>query len=125
LKSERVVEAALFSAGRPLKVSEIESATGIGSETIRKALKKLIKEYTAKDTAIEEFEHTYLDAIIEQFGGNIFRAARTIKLDRKHLRDKLNKYEISRPRVSQWCLSEACLINRMKKFTILNQRPMS
>jgi segregation and condensation protein B len=53
LKSERVVEAALFSAGRPLKVSEIEHATGISSETIRKALKKLISEYTGKDTAIE------------------------------------------------------------------------
>lgn len=53
LKSERVVEAALFSAGRPLKVSEIEQATGIGKDTIRKALKKLIKEYADKDTAIE------------------------------------------------------------------------
>lgn len=53
LRSERVVEAALFSAGRPLKVAEIQEATGISKDTIRKALKKLIKEYSDKDTAIE------------------------------------------------------------------------
>ena len=53
LKSERVIEAALFSAGRPLKVSEIALATGISADTIRKALKKVIKEYGDKDTAIE------------------------------------------------------------------------
>ncbi len=53
MKSEQVVEAALFSAGRPLKVSEIAQATGIGVDTIRKAVKKLIKDYAHKDTAIE------------------------------------------------------------------------
>jgi len=53
LKSERVIEAALFSAGRPLRVSEIENATGIGKDTIRKALKKLISEYKKSDTAME------------------------------------------------------------------------
>lgn len=53
MKSERVIEAALFSSGRPLKVSEIEEATGISKDTIRKALKKLIREYSDKDTAIE------------------------------------------------------------------------
>ncbi len=46
-----MVEAALFSAGRPLKVSEIEKVTGIGSDAIRRALKKLIVQY--KDSAIE------------------------------------------------------------------------
>ncbi len=53
MKSERIIEAALFSAGRPLRVSEIAEATGIGGDTIRKALKKLIKEYENRDTAIE------------------------------------------------------------------------
>lgn len=53
MKSERIVEAALFSAGRPLKVSEIEEVTGISKDTIRKALKKLIKEYEDRDTAME------------------------------------------------------------------------
>ncbi|UCE73782.1 MAG: SMC-Scp complex subunit ScpB [Methanomassiliicoccales archaeon] len=53
MKSERIVEASLFSAGRPLKVSEIAAATGIGSDTIRKTLKKLISEYEDRDTAIE------------------------------------------------------------------------
>jgi segregation and condensation protein B len=53
MKSERAVEAALFSAGRPLKVSEIAHATGIGSDTVRKSLKKLISEYAKRDTSIE------------------------------------------------------------------------
>ena len=53
MKSERVIEAALFSAGRPLRVSEIEDATGIGKDTIRKALKKLISEYKKSDIAME------------------------------------------------------------------------
>lgn len=53
MKSERVVEAALFSAGRPLKVSEIQEATGISGDTVRKALKNLIREYAGKDTAME------------------------------------------------------------------------
>ena len=53
MRSERVVEAALFSAGRPLKASEIALATGIGAETVRKAIKKLTSEYKDRDTAIE------------------------------------------------------------------------
>ncbi|UCE37272.1 MAG: SMC-Scp complex subunit ScpB [Thermoplasmata archaeon] len=53
MKTERVVEAALFSAGRPLKVSEIEDVTGIGKDAIRRALKNLVKQYKDKETAIE------------------------------------------------------------------------
>jgi segregation and condensation protein B len=53
MKSERVVEAALFSAGRPLRVSEIEHVTGIGKDAIRRALKKLVADYKSKDSAIE------------------------------------------------------------------------
>jgi segregation and condensation protein B len=53
LKSERVVEAALFSAGRPLKVSEMSETTGISGDTIRKAVKNLMIEYEKKSTALE------------------------------------------------------------------------
>ncbi len=53
MKTERVVEAALFSAGRPLRVSEIEEVTGIGKDAIRRALKTLVLEYNKKDTSIE------------------------------------------------------------------------
>jgi segregation and condensation protein B len=53
MKSEIAVEAALFSAGRPLRVSEIAQATGISAETVRKSLKKLISDYSKRDTAIE------------------------------------------------------------------------
>jgi segregation and condensation protein B len=53
VKKERVVEAALFSAGRPLRVSEIAEATNMGADTVRKAVKSLIEEYGARDCAIE------------------------------------------------------------------------
>jgi segregation and condensation protein B len=53
MKSERVVEAALFSAGRPLRVSEIEQVTGIGKDAVRRALKKLVTDYKGRDCAIE------------------------------------------------------------------------
>jgi segregation and condensation protein B len=53
LKTERVVEAALFSAGRPLKVTEIAGVTGCGNDAVRRALKELMKEYKGKQTAIE------------------------------------------------------------------------
>lgn len=53
MKTERVVEAALFSAGRPLRVSEIEEVTGIGKDAIRRALKTLVLKYNKKDTSIE------------------------------------------------------------------------
>jgi segregation and condensation protein B len=53
MKKERVVEAALFSAGRPLRVSEIAQATDIGGDTVRKAVKSLMKEYGTRDSAME------------------------------------------------------------------------
>jgi len=53
MKKERVVEAALFSAGRPLRVSEIAHVTDISAETVRKAVKSLIEEYGSRETAME------------------------------------------------------------------------
>lgn len=87
MKSERVVEAALFSAGRPLRVSEIESATGISSETIRKALKKLIKDYTAKDTAIEiaKVSGKYVMQLKESYSSPVEMLAKT-KVPKKYLK---------------------------------------
>jgi segregation and condensation protein B len=87
LKSERVVEAALFSAGRPLKVSEIESATGIGSDTIRKALKKLIKDYKGKDTAIEiaKVSGKYVMQLKESYSHPVEMLAKT-KVPKKYLK---------------------------------------
>lgn len=53
VNKERIVEAALFSAGRPLRVSEIAGVTGMGAETVRKAVKSLMEEYVSRDSAME------------------------------------------------------------------------
>ena len=52
-KPERIVEAALFSAGRPVSVEELQEATGLDSAVIRDALRKLIRSSKSRDTAIE------------------------------------------------------------------------
>ncbi len=49
----RVVEAALFSSAKPLKISEIESSTLLSPSQIRAALKKLAEEYDGRYSAIE------------------------------------------------------------------------
>ena len=52
-KPERVVEAALFSAGRPVSVEELQEATGLGPEVIRQTLHKLIRSSKNRDTSLE------------------------------------------------------------------------
>ena len=52
-KPERVVEAALFSAGRPVSIEEIKDATGLDPELIRTTLRKLIRSSKNRDTALE------------------------------------------------------------------------
>ena len=47
------MEAALFSAGRPVSVEEIGEATGLDPETIRTTLKKLIRSSRNRDTSLE------------------------------------------------------------------------
>src|SRR5688572_9664276 len=49
----RVIEAALFSAGRPLLVDEIAENTGVHKPDCRKALVALQKEYDEKGLALE------------------------------------------------------------------------
>lgn len=53
MKSERVVEAALFSAAKPVTVTDLQQASGLDVRTIRSALKRLIEEYNESDRAIE------------------------------------------------------------------------
>ena len=53
MKSERVIEAALFSAAKPVTVTDIKTVTALDARTIRSALKKLIDEYNDSDRAIE------------------------------------------------------------------------
>jgi segregation and condensation protein B len=52
-KPERVVEAALFSAGRPVSVDELQEATGLEPELIRQTLRKLIRSSKNRDTSLE------------------------------------------------------------------------
>ncbi len=48
-----VVEAALFSAGRPVAVEEVAQSTGLPAETVREALKGLAKDYESRGSAVE------------------------------------------------------------------------
>ena len=49
----QVVEAVLFSAGRPLTVPDMGESTGIPREDVRKAVKKLRRMYQNRKTALE------------------------------------------------------------------------
>ncbi|KAA0004513.1 MAG: SMC-Scp complex subunit ScpB [Thermoplasmata archaeon] len=55
--SLRIVEAALFSAGRPVSVDEICDATNLGKKEVTSAISSLMEEYKLRaendDTAIE------------------------------------------------------------------------
>ncbi len=53
MKSERIVEAELFSAAKPVTVTDLQTASGLDARTIRAALKKLVDEYNEADRAIE------------------------------------------------------------------------
>ena len=52
-KSELLIEASLFSAGRPLSIQELSEALNLDKATIEKKLKKLVTIYSKKDTALE------------------------------------------------------------------------
>lgn len=48
----------------------------------------------AKQAVVESFEKEYLQELLERNKGNVSKAAREAKIDRKHLRNLLIKYEI-------------------------------
>lgn len=51
--ARHVVEAALFSAGKPVSVEEIVALTFLGPDSIKQALKDLQKDYEGRDTVLE------------------------------------------------------------------------
>lgn len=53
MKSERIVEAELFSANKPVTVTDLQAVSGLDARTVRSALKKLADEYNDSDRAIE------------------------------------------------------------------------
>jgi DNA-binding NtrC family response regulator len=48
----------------------------------------------AKQQVVESFEKEYLVELMKHYGGNLSKAAREAKIDRKHLRNLLKKYNI-------------------------------
>lgn len=50
---EQVIEALLFSAGRPMSVEELASSTGADEGAVRSALKRLAKLYDKRESAIQ------------------------------------------------------------------------
>lgn len=52
MDSKGAVEAALFSASRPLRVRDIAERTGLSDASVRDALKKLKQEYDERGSAI-------------------------------------------------------------------------
>lgn len=53
MKSERIVEAELFSAAKPVTVTDLTQISGLDARTVRSALSKLEEEYNSSDRAIE------------------------------------------------------------------------
>lgn len=51
--ARHVVEAALFSAGKPVSIEEIVALTFLSPEAIKQALKDLQKDYETRDTVLE------------------------------------------------------------------------
>jgi len=53
MKTTHIVEAALFSAGKPLSVEEIAQQTNLSPEAVKDACKLLSKEYDGRDSVLE------------------------------------------------------------------------
>jgi len=53
VKSDRVLEAALFSATEPVTVTDLKEVSGLDARTVRSALNKLMDEYNGSDRALE------------------------------------------------------------------------
>lgn len=72
--------------------SEIESGEEATVRLQNIDLEKPFKE--AKQAVVESFEREYLEELLERNKGNVSKAAREAKIDRKHLRNLLIKYQI-------------------------------
>ena len=83
----RVVEAALFSAGRPLKINEIKDATGLSENVIMDSLEKLVNEYDGKGTALEisKAGEKYVMQVKAEFAKHV------VSLAQKEIPDRLLK----------------------------------
>jgi segregation and condensation protein B len=53
IKPELLIEASLFSAGKPLSVEDLAEGLGLSKEIITKNIKKLMDHYSSNDRSIE------------------------------------------------------------------------
>ena len=53
MKTTHIVEAALFSAGKPLSIEEIATQTNLSPDAVKEACKELAKEYDGRDSVLE------------------------------------------------------------------------
>jgi segregation and condensation protein B len=53
MKTTHIVEAALFSAGKPLSIEEIATQTNLSPDAVKEACKALQKEYEGRDSVLE------------------------------------------------------------------------
>ena len=53
MKTTHIVEAALFSAGKPLSIDEIAQQTNLSPDAVKEACKELAKEYDGRDSVLE------------------------------------------------------------------------
>ncbi len=74
--------------------SEVESGE---ENTVRLPMVDSSKPFKeAKQAIVESFEKEYLQDLLDKAKGNVSKASREAKIDRKHLRNLLVKYEIIR-----------------------------
>lgn len=48
-----IIEAILFSSGKPMRIPDIERASGLEADQVRSTLKKLMRSYRNRNTALE------------------------------------------------------------------------
>lgn len=81
MSEAELVEAVLFSTGEPMRVKEIEDATDLDNNAVRKALRKLTRSYRNRNTALEvvKIGPKYVLQLREEY------AARTDEVAKKEL----------------------------------------
>ncbi|HWG91775.1 MAG TPA: SMC-Scp complex subunit ScpB [Candidatus Thermoplasmatota archaeon] len=77
LNPRLVVEAALFSAGKPLLVEEIADSTGLSKKEVTQAVQALRKEYAERDTSLEVGQAglKWAMQVRREYAGNVTKLA--------------------------------------------------
>lgn len=79
MKNETIIEAALFSAGRPLTIEELQQITGINDKLVLEALKNLMRDYSTRDGALEisKVGNKYAMQLRSEFAEHVKHLAKT------------------------------------------------